>query len=307
MKNSRPHRRIRSAPRPTTTRFRPTAEALEGRALLSGASDAMHAQDVAVVQDIYRHLLHHDPTPVALTRLAGALDRQARTPLSEAVQIATSPEYLRAHRGPASFVRGLAHDALGSVDPQAEAFWTTQLQTHRASRAQVAASLLQSPGSFLTQTHGPGGGLQLGAVTGVTVVPAAVSATSGNQAMVSLIYNRGDLNSRVITVTVSGPGTYVLNQTGSWGVINNTGSTWRSYGLTIQTSQSSAQPAYASASDQSNQLPTVTRTADATRTVVTFSGGRGVPTGPSPSFMPQLVFTTRAAGSVVLVEQPSLR
>lgn len=298
-----------STPKHPRTRFQPRSESLEQRSLLSTVPVAPHQQNVQVVENIFQHILHHDPAPKTLAILANQLDRHARSPVGEALQLLASREYQHTHPNPASFVQGLYHDVLGTNDPQAEAFWTTQLQTHRIRPARLATTFLKSSDSFPTQQppSSIGGGSPLSAVTSITVNPPSVTSISGNQAQASLVYNQGNLRPQTITITVSAAGSYILNQTNSWGAINNTGSTWRSYNLTIMTSQSSARPTFSNASDLSNQLPTVTRTTNPTSTIVTFSGGRGVPTGPSPSFMPQTVFTTSGAGSIVIVEQPSLR
>jgi hypothetical protein len=75
---------------------------------------------------------------------------------------------------------------------------------------------------------------QPGQVTGVFVNGIPSGGATGNTAFVALIYNPGQFDKRTITITVSGPGVYVLDEANNgFAVFNSTGQAWKHFKLTF--------------------------------------------------------------------------
>lgn len=299
-------------------------EGLEPRALLSGSTSALPQSALAVSAEVRTNAIQiSDPDAVNLF-YQSFLKRGAESSgeaywlsvldagvsqAEVAKSILTSKEYTQAHPRSSDFVSGLYSDVLERV-PTAGAVrhWTRQLDRGEISRGALARVFLKADSSILNEIKGGGGGGGVGgafgSVNSVTVSPGGTSATSGSTAYVGLIFNKNDLGTRTITISVSGAGTYTLNQTQSWGATNNTGKAWTGYRLVLQTSQSTAKPTLSSTSDASGQLPKVSTSSTSTSTTATFSGGK-VPSSNSTKFQPlTTLITTASAGTIVIQQTP---
>lgn len=304
--------------------FRPDVHGLESRALLSGlggigredagvapivgsvqaAASASQRSGAAVFVDgLYERMFDRDPSPRELRAWFGPLQSGRSTKAAVAREFLTSAEYRRDHASSSAFVEGLYEDVLDKEAPAGEAeYWTGVLDRRRVSRTQLAQIFLARPDSFLRTGSNP---VVNGQVTAVTVQPGATSSISGNLARVGIVHNRNDFAVRTITLSVNARGNYTLDQSQSWGTINNTGSRWRSFKLTILKASSTAQPTLVDSSELAGLFTNRTITTDpAGNTVVTFSGGPGVPTGPSSRLQLYSQLKTAQGGTIVILEQP---
>jgi hypothetical protein len=150
----------------------------------------------------------------------------------------------------------------------------------------------------------PALGQQQGQVTGVFVNGIPSGGATGNTAFVSLIYNPGQFDSRTITITVSGPGSYVLDESNNgFAVFNSTGQTWKRFKLTFLNSPAGTS-LISSAPTNGKLTHTVTQTVGNT-TVVTFtpnSQSEWVQSGSTFKLVTR--FSTTQAGTVTITQQP---
>jgi hypothetical protein len=157
------------------------------------------------------------------------------------------------------------------------------------------------PNVFIPPTLG-----QQGVVTGVFVNGIPSGGATGNTAFVTLIYNAGQLNQNTITITVSGPGVYVLDQSNNgFAVFNSTGQTWKRFRLTFLNSPAGSS-LISSTPTNGKLTTTVTQTAGNT-TVVTFSPknqNEWVTTGSTFKLVTR--FSTTQAATITITEQPFL-
>jgi hypothetical protein len=147
---------------------------------------------------------------------------------------------------------------------------------------------------------------QQGVVTGVFVNGIPSGGATGNTAFVALIYNPGQFDKRTITITVSGPGVYVLDEANNgFGVFNSTGQTWKRFRLTFLNSPGGSN--LISSTPTNGKLTAVSTEKVDTTTVVTFSPrnqNEWVLTGSTFNLVTQ--FSTTQAGTITITEQPFL-
>ncbi len=267
-------------------RFRPGREALEGRALMSAST----ARDQALV--LWDKFIDGPPQEAYIRSLSRQLEHGA-SPDRLAVRLLTSEPNLRETRTLEGFVTDLYDDVLGRApDAEGQQFWVDMLRSGRASRAQVAQTFVSVGYAAPTAP---------GYISNVTVSKAGWSSgTQGSStANAGGFYNRGDFSAATVTITVTGPGTYTLDQSGGWFVGNNTGSTWRRFTIGLG---GTAKPAFTSSYDASGKFASPSVTA----TTVAYTNG-SVPSGGSTytnAFQPVTRITTQAGGTIVLYETP---
>jgi hypothetical protein len=147
---------------------------------------------------------------------------------------------------------------------------------------------------------------QQGVVTGVFVNGIPSGGATGNTAFVSLIYNAGQFDSRTITITVSGAGVYVLDQSNNgFAVFNSSGQTWKRFQLTFVKSPGGSN--LISSTPTNGKLTTTVTQNVGNTTVVTFSPknqNEWVPTGSTFKLVTQ--FSTTQAGTITITQQPFL-
>jgi hypothetical protein len=152
----------------------------------------------------------------------------------------------------------------------------------------------------------PALGQQQGQVTGVFVNGIPSGGATGNTAFVALIYNPGQFDKRTITITVSGPGVYVLDEANNgFAVFNSTGQTWKRFELTFLKSPGGS--SLISSTPTNGKLTAVGTENVGNNTVVTFSPknqNEWVPTGSTFKLVSQ--FSTTQAGTITISEQPFL-
>jgi hypothetical protein len=143
-------------------------------------------------------------------------------------------------------------------------------------------------------------------VTGVFVNGIPNGGATGNTAFVSLIYNPGQFDKRTITITVSGPGAYVVDEANNgFGVFNSTGQTWKRFQVTVV--NSSGGSTLISSTPTNGRLTSRTTQNVGNTTVVTFSAknqNEWVPT--ASRFQLVTEFSTTQAGTITIKEQPFL-
>jgi Domain of unknown function (DUF4214) len=248
-----------------------------------------------IVQHIFESLLHREPTQGELTRESHRLATGV-SPIVEAEKVFRSTEYQAVHRSATAFVEGLYHDVLGhGADVSGEQFWIREVSSGQMSRTAVAEKFLTTRGSFL-------GTNSAGVVTNVSVTNGWASAIRGNVASATGFFNAGNPPT-VVTITVSGPGQYVLDQSQTNGsyIGNNSGKSWKGFTLTIL-SNSSALPTFTSSVDVTGHFPTVNRQNKS----VNFSGGI-VKSGFNSQingFQPKTTINATSAGTIVVQETP---
>lgn len=253
--------------------------------------DAAAAHDL--VTQVWTRLIDAPPQEAYIAPLARRVEHGA-TSEQVALRLLTSRPHVAENRTPEAFVTDLYHDVLNR-EPDAEgyAFWVGTLRQGRAGRAQVAQSFLNA-GDFATTVNSY--------ISNVTVNKSGWSTgTQGSyQANVAGFYN-GSNAPATITINVTGPGTYTLNQSGGSYVGNNSGTTWRSYSMSIG---GTAQPQFVSSYDASGKFssPTV-------KTGSVVYGNGTVPSGYSTSsnaFQPVTTIKALAGGTIVITQSPGL-
>ena len=277
-----------------TSRQRPRVDALEARSLLSVVSArADTAEQGPIVTAIFEHELHRDPSASELHRDAQGLASGTK-PISEAEALLVSRAYRSAHPSDRAFVDGLYADVLGRApDASGEQFWVQELQSGQDGRQGVARSFLASSSSYL-------GAPLAGSITNVSATNGWSSGIQGTTAFVAGVFNNGTPPT-TITINVSASGQYVLNQSNSSFIGNNSGRTWRGFTLTILGS-STAGASFSGSSDVSGHFPTAGRSA----TAINFSGGL-VTSGTNVivnGFQPLSTLTTTRGGTIVIQETP---
>jgi hypothetical protein len=143
-----------------------------------------------------------------------------------------------------------------------------------------------------------------GQVTGVFVNGIPSGGATGNTAFVALIYNPGQFDRRTITITVSGPGVYVLDEANNgFAAFNSTGQAWKRFKLTFANSPGGA--SLISSTPTNGKLTTTLTENVANTTLVTFSPknqNEWVLSGSTFKLVTQ--FSTTQAGTVTITEQP---
>jgi hypothetical protein len=129
---------------------------------------------------------------------------------------------------------------------------------------------------------------------------------TGNTAFVALIYNPGEFETRTITITVSGPGVYVLDEANNgFAVFNSTGQVWKHFKLTFVNSTGGS--SLISSTPTNGKLTDSVTANVGNTTVVTFSPksqNEWVPSGSTFKLVTQ--FSTTQAGTITITEQPFL-
>ncbi len=209
----------------------------------------------------------------------------------------------------AAFVLGLYQNTLGFQPEMASVrFWAGLLERRVIGPARLALffqSIAASNGSLPGRL--PGGGLNAvqGAITAITINPNRSSAGTGTtRAQVDTTYNSSD-KAFTITLQISGGGgSFTLDQTNSWGILNSTGTTWKTYTIAIDTTSSTAaNPYFTQAQNLGKVLKTITPNPSTKPLKYTFSG-TSYPqnAGDRTQFQPLLVFHTDGPGTVVIKE-----
>jgi hypothetical protein len=314
-----------------STNFRPRSEQLEERALLShGGLQVTHPATLSaptnipsIVADdraqttthqsatssnstidpptfmtaLYERVLHRAPETSGLNFWVEHF-RPAGQEIGVSVIFLTSQEYTNSHPDYTSFVDGLYRDVLQrEPDASGRQFWISSLSQGSANRAQAARVFVETEASMLQKLPAPQGSVTNAAVT----VGTGTGAWSGNQANIALVLNNN--SAAQVSITVSGSGTYVLNEnnpTTSY-VQNNSNTTWSKFTFAVLSSSTGSPTIVSASNDASGQLPRV----NSTKTSAVYSGG-SVPTGNTNFFEPQIIFQTGSAGTVVFQQTPSV-
>ena len=304
------------------SRFRPNAELLEGRALLShgGAASPVSAELRAVVSSSYETILHREPRPREMALWVRRLGHGNVVQLP--VHLLASPEYRRSHRENAAFVNGLYRDLEGRMhDLKGEAYWVRALNRHEINRAGVAlAFLAPSPSNRPPAplpcppppVEAPPPTAQ-GVITNVAAPPGQFPLTINNTGSIpsvsgGLVFNYGIKTLGPLTITVSGPGTYAIDHSAASNPVrNNTELEWGQYTFQI-TSGSASFALNLSQARPSNPYLQIPST-NAPRNILTFGGitlpARNPVTKVATVYQPYAVFQVTGNGPQTITIQES--